>query len=353
MVGEDEALPGESTREQSRTNTIPKVSVVIPCYNGSAYLEECLQSIAALADPDWEVLVVDDGSTENIREVVERFAPLARYLWQANAGPSAARNNGFRATSGQYVRFLDSDDYFLSVRGLREQVTLLDAHPEVGLVYAQATKVDTHRRPLGVRKSPWARQSYIHTGDTELTRLLFYNYITTSSTLVRRTVFEQAGPFRTEISSGEDWDCWLRIAHISSVGYVAEPVVAYRVHEKSLTARYSSMPWLPTHLNTLDTLFADPEFALRHSRLREPIYAYLDVIAASEAYRTRNMKLSRLYALKALRRTMRSRRWGDSMQSFWILSKSLIPSGVRERLKSLRKQQRLVTMRTLLLLRRG
>ncbi len=337
VVGEDEALPGESTREQSRTNTIPKVSVVIPCYNGSAYLEECLQSIAALADPDWEVLVVDDGSTENIREVVDRFSPLARYLWQPNQGPAAARNTGLQQARGRYVRFLDSDDYLTSQEGLHKQIAVLDEHPEVGLVYGQATKVDPSGRPFAVRKPKFTHGSYIRPGEVELQHLLFGNYMTTSSIVVRRSILEHVGFFRTDLFSGEDWDRWLRIAQVSSVAYVAEPIAAYRVHGKSITANYSLTPWLRTHYDILDSIYSDPQFAARYARLRELVHVHLYEQAANLAYTERQMSAARSYIAKARRHYRVEREWSQVARCYLLMAKTYVPAPI---LPTLRRASR-------------
>jgi len=350
-------LPAAARRPaaQGARSPHPKVSVVIPCYNGAGFLERCLRSIAALdaaRDGTYEVVVVDDGSTEVIRGVVERFGAFARYVRQENQGPAAARNTGIARASGEYVRFLDADDYLVDRSGLRAQEEVLDRYPEVGLVYAQAIKVDTSGRPIGIRRPPFATKGYVRGGDVELTDLLSYNYITTSSTIIRRSIFERAGPFRTDLFAGEDWDFWLRVARVAGVAYVAEPVVAYRVHESSITARYSAEGWLRMHEDILDRLFADSKMSERYAPARQDAYARLHGRAAMIAFLEGREALARGYGMKAVRHSVSKGDWGDAASTVWLLTKTLIPPPVRRRLRSARHAQRVVATRVRLMLRR-
>ncbi len=314
---------GWTARSEEQAGAGPKVSFIIPCYNRSHYLQECLQSVSHLAYADYEVLVVDDGSTENIREIVEPFAPLARYLWQPNQGVGAARNTGLRHARGYYVKFLDSDDFLLSAEGFTRQLALLDNNPEVGLVYSQARKVDQHGQPVGIEGPLWARAGYVQTGDAELERLWIRNHIPTSSVMVRRSVFDQINPFR-DYSTAEDWDCWLRIARQWSVGYVAEPVVAYRKHGNSITGHHSAELIVQVRQQVARELFADPQFARRFSHLHGPAFAHTYVRAACVAYRSRHLKTSLRYAIRGLAGGLRHRQWRDTRQAFTILGKSLV-----------------------------
>jgi glycosyltransferase involved in cell wall biosynthesis len=324
----------------------PKVSVVIPCYNGRRYLDECLRSIADRDDCAHEAIVVDDGSTEEIRDVVERWAPIARYLWQPNQGPGAARNNGAQAAAGQYIRYLDCDDYLLPTTGAAEQVALLDAHPEVGLVYGQALKVDAAGRQFGRRRSPFAGGGYVHSGEEELRHLLLRgNYMTTSTVVVRRSALEQAGPFRTDIWSAEDWDCWLRIAEVAGVGYVDEPVTGYRVHEASITASYTPTRWLRIHHDILDRTFADQRFPAQLRDLRRGAFARLDGVAAMLAYSNQRMDLARSYGGRALVTALGDRQWRDALHALSLIARSTVPSRLRQPLRRAGRRYRIALAR--------
>jgi glycosyltransferase involved in cell wall biosynthesis len=310
----------------------PRISVVIPCYNGRRYLDECLRAIADLGDRSYEVVVVDDGSREDVRDIVERWAPMARYMRQENQGPGAARNTGVAATSGEYIRFVDCDDNLLPA-ALAEQVAMLDAHPEVGLVHGAALKIDSDGRPFGVRRPHFARRSLIRSGEEELGDLLLGNYITTSSTLVRRSVLEQAGPFRTDIKGPEDWDLWLRVAQVAGFGYVDAPIIAYRYHETSITALYTPDRWLEMHHDILDRQFASPRFPRSHAGMRSAANARLYRTAAVLAYGNRRMGMARGYALSALVATARHRDWRASRDCLWLAAKSFVPTALRQPLR--------------------
>ena len=319
-----------------------RISVVVPCYNGRRYLDDCLRSVAEVDDGTYEVVVVDDGSTEPIADVVDRWAPLARYLRQSNQGPGAARNHGIAATSGEYVRFLDCDDTLLPTGALREQVVLLDEHPEVGLVYGQAERIDGHGRAFGRRRPTHAATGYRHTGEEELPGLLLLgNYMTTSTIVARRSALEAAGPFRTDLLGPEDWDCWLRVAQVAGIAYVAQPVAGYRSHGTSITANYSPDRWLAMHHDILDRTFADPRFPAQHQHLRAGARARLDGVAAQLAYSHERMDLARGYALRALASGLRERRWRRSGDAAWLTVKSLLPVRLRRPLRQVGHSYRL------------
>jgi glycosyltransferase involved in cell wall biosynthesis len=165
-----------------------------------------VDSNVALGDAVDEAVVVDDGSTEPILDLVERYVPRIRYVHQENAGPGAARTRGMRETSGRYIRFLDADDWLLDAASLAAQVALLDAHPKIGLVYGRAQSVDRDGHPLDVRGPAFARGDYARSGWSELEDLLFENYIPTSSVIVRRSVAERVGAFRSDYSTAQDWE---------------------------------------------------------------------------------------------------------------------------------------------------
>src|SRR5438132_1599837 len=112
------------------------VSVVIPVYNGERYLADAIQSVRDQTYQNFEVIVVDDGSTDGSADVAQRFGEAIRYVHQANGGVCKARNAGIAAARGAYIAFLDQDDLWLPDK-LAAQVTYLDSHPEVGAVYCQ------------------------------------------------------------------------------------------------------------------------------------------------------------------------------------------------------------------------
>lgn len=310
----------------------PTVSIVVPCYNQARYLDECLKSALAGADPASEILVVDDGSTEPIQPVVERYSPRVRYLRQANQGAATARNTGLRAASGRYVRFLDSDDYLLPNDALRRQVALLEAGPEVGLVFGQALKVDELGRPFGTRRPRFATGDYARTGERELTELLFTNYITTSTALVRRSAIEAVGGFDPSYGTmTEDWECWLRLARRWSFAYLDDLCVAYRVHSASASSRQRVSELLDRRASTLQRFLLDEWYRDHYAKLRPAIETYQLILAAWLCYAGRDLAEARRYARQALPRAVDSRRGGYVRDALWILARSSLPGGLQLR----------------------
>jgi glycosyltransferase involved in cell wall biosynthesis len=312
------------------------VSVVVPCFNGRAFLGQCLDSIVALGDDIDEAVVVDDGSTEPIFDLVERYAPRVRYVRQENAGPGAARTRGMRETSGRYIRFLDADDWLLDGSSLAAQVALLDAHPKVGLVYGRAQSVDRDGHPLAVRGPAFARGDYARSGWSELEDLLFENYIPTSSVIVRRSVAERVGAFRSDYSTAQDWEYWLRLARAADVGFIHRPVSAYRVHQGGITGRKTLDEWLRIRSEILDSTFSEPAVLEQLGHLSGAAYAHVDLIAAGLAYVMGQPRRAKVFAVQALVGALRYGRYQDAPEAFSLLIRASISPAARERLRSLR-----------------
>ena len=115
-----------------------KLSVIIPAYNRTSLIRPTIESVLSCGVDSLEILVVDDGSTDRTADVIHEFGSSVRYLFQTNAGPAAARNTGFAASSGQYVAFLDSDDQWFP-GAIRALVNYLDEHEEIPLIFGDAT----------------------------------------------------------------------------------------------------------------------------------------------------------------------------------------------------------------------
>lgn len=326
------------------SNGDPLLSVVIPCHNGRVFLVECLSSISRLKGAAYEVVVVDDGSTEDVRTVVEGVSPRVRYVWQSKQGPAAARNRGLSESTGRYVWFLDSDDTLLEPDVLTEQIALLDAHPTIGMVHAKALTVDHEGRPFAVQEPPSVRNSYVRSGEDELARLLLGNYITTSTVLARRSVLNRIGPWRTDLIGPEDWEYWLRIARVSSIAYVHRPLIAYRIHGASITARYRTADWHRMHRTILDNVFADPDVARRYARLRTKIDVHLLAATAGVAYQSWDRDAACSYARQGFWRSVAVAEWRPATACAWLLIKSLAPAALRRYGHPLSRQVRIRLM---------
>lgn len=210
----------------------PDVSVVIPCYNQGRFLREAIESAVYQTHPGVEVIVVDDGSTDDTESVVRRQG-AARYLWQPNQGAASARNAGLRESRGSYVIFLDADDRLLT-HAVATGIQALSAHPDWAFVTGHVRVVHDDGSPASVPPQAHAdRNPYIE--------LLSANYIwAPGAVLYRRSLFEALQPFDTTAGGSADYELNLRIARRFPIGCHHQVVLEYRHHRASMSgdARY-------------------------------------------------------------------------------------------------------------------
>jgi glycosyltransferase involved in cell wall biosynthesis len=166
---------------------MPKVTVVIPTYNSAHFLDEAIQSVLAQTFTDFEVVVVDDGSTDNTKVVVDSFKdPRIKYVYQQNQGPPGARNKGVELSMGEYIFFLDSDDSLLE-HALVKSVEVLDSHLEAGISYGQAYITDDIGRVVAMTKAR-LNHSCVRQGWEELRDYLLCGCpINPSTVMIRRS----------------------------------------------------------------------------------------------------------------------------------------------------------------------
>lgn len=201
-----------------------KVSIIIPCYNQGAYLEEAVDSVLAQTYQDFEIIIVDDGSTDadTVRMLENYQRSKTRVIHTRNQGLSAARNNGIREASGEYILPLDADDK-IGPGYLREAVRILDAYPDIGIVYCEAAF-------FGVRSDHW------HLPEFSSDHLLFQNIIFCSA-FFRKRDWEKVGGYNVNMIYGwEDWDFWLSLVHLGAKVYrIPKIFFYYRLREASMS----------------------------------------------------------------------------------------------------------------------
>ena len=208
-----------------------KVSVVIPSYNARVFLPMTLESVRQQTFDDYEVIVIDDGSTDGTAEwLTQSDYPKLRLLRQSNQGCSTARNFGIAEAAAEYIAFLDADDLWHPQK-LEKQVRCLDENPQAALVNTGITNIDAQGNPVKGDYLPNAI-------DSNWPNILLENPIHSGSVpLVRRSCFEQLGYFDTALKSAEDWDMWIRIAAEFQIADIQEHLVYYRVHSGSKSHR--------------------------------------------------------------------------------------------------------------------
>jgi GT2 family glycosyltransferase len=246
-------------------------SVVIPAYNAAATLGEAIGSVLAQTRKDFEVIVIDDGSSDNTAAIAAGFADQRiRVYRQENAGPSAARNRGIAQAVGEYVSSLDSDDLWLPDY-LAEMGRVLEENPQADFAYTHAWILDASDRFRTVPTGAWHRPSTpMLPRDQFIAELLKECFV--NAPTIRRTALEQVGGYDESISHGEDWELWLRLANSGFEAVrVAGPLTIYRNRPGSHSADQAAMAVAPAvvYRTVLERHPASPQVkALAEARLK-------------------------------------------------------------------------------------
>ena len=213
--------------------THPTVAVVIPVYNGERFIRRALDSILRQTHPAAEIVVVDDGSTDNTREIVAEYGSAVTLLQQQKAGPAKARNAGVRVTTAEFIAFLDADDWWEPAK-LEKQLQAFAAHPDAVLNYTGLRMVDeaagTHKDEPPV--APEVLEQ----------RLRWMNRnMPPSCVMVRRSAFDQVGGFNERQIGCEDWCLWFNLRVVGRFCICAEPLTDYRVSSGGLSGDATHM----------------------------------------------------------------------------------------------------------------
>ena len=243
----------------------PMVSTVIPAWNAGRFIAEALRSALDQTWSNLEIIVVDDGSKDDTVAQVEPFLtdPRVRYIRQDNAGPSAARNRGIRAASGEFIAFLDADDRWLPEK-LDRQMPLF-CRKAVGLVYCQGRQIGGRKgvsRP-GVAVEPRRGQVFWH--------ILRRNFLMLPSAVVRRECLDEVGLFDTQLLTAEDTHLYARIAYRWEFDFVDDVLLERRIHGDNLSFRPDVSPTTLEALRKIADQF--PDCSLRTSERMRSIYA--------------------------------------------------------------------------------
>ncbi len=298
------ALQGDGHTVQVRT---PLVSVIIPAFNVGSYVAETLNSVLDQSHATREIIVVDDGSTDDTPQRVEAYRPAIRYIRQANAGDGAARNTGLAVASGDYIAFLDADDLWVP-QTLEVQLGVAARQPESGLIACDGVMFDGDtilsdrllRGPLARRVPPEGELTGHFYRD-----LVLDNTITSpSQTLIPRAVVEHVGPVSTDNRS-TDWEYHLRIASTYPITLHARQLVRYRYRATSAAGplelrrfRWTlrNIPVLRQQLRSCAS--ADRPFVLQRLKRQTRRQAR----AAYHYGRTHDLRYARSYLLQLCRR---------------------------------------------------
>ena len=236
------------------THSSPLVSVVIPAFNSERFLKDAIDSVLNQSYTNKELIVVDDGSSDGTVDLVKSYGDSVRLICQENSGPGAARNRGVDASSGTYIAFLDSDDFWLPGK-LAAQVSFLEQRPDCALLYHDWIDVDSNSDEDRRLRSEIHRQqpSEVAPLDTEAcetgwlyNELLSDSIMTTISVMMRRTLFQSLGGFDDSLPQGQDYDMWLRASRETPIARLGCTLAVVSRRSGSITTS-----WRPTNYRVL------------------------------------------------------------------------------------------------------
>ncbi len=271
------------------------ISVVIPAYNVSKTIAETLNSLLAQTYEDFEVIIVNDGSTDNTVEIVTNFCDSRiKLISQENTGVSAARNRGVSCANGEYLSFLDADDIWMPDK-LKEQVEALEENPEAAVAYSWTKLIDISGNTIDTMQPNYSGRVY--------SQLLQENFLHSgSNVLIRRDAFVRVGGFNESMSHSEDYDCFLRLAKIYPFAVVKKPHVWYRIYSGSTTSQ-ALLEHEQKCKTALEYFFSQAPEDLQHLKKQNlaNLYQYLSLKAVESNFTKTNSYLSGQYYWRALK----------------------------------------------------
>lgn len=315
------------------------LSVIIPTFNRSGFVQSCLTALMKCGVQDLEVIVVDDGGNDDTESVVRSHSMPALYFRQENSGPAAARNLGFRNSTGRYVAFLDCDDEWLPDAPAKA-LSVMQAHPEIDVLFADAhmgnrqdgfvswieiageeafQKLPSRELEPGLRQLE--REPFFR-------RMVYRNAVFLGSCLMKREAFESIGPFDPELCGAADWHLWLRMASRLNFAFWSEPMSIYTKHQEGMSNDHDgmSLEFCTTlkKLRRFDSLTTEQR-AWVEARLRHHLFGY-----AYRAYNRGEFPKARRRFVDLLRTTG----WEAKGTLYWLLS--ALPFGMAGGLRRLK-----------------
>lgn len=270
----------------------PTISVIIPTYNQAQYVLESIRSVLNQTYPDFELIVVDDGSTDETPQSLALINDTRlQVIRQANKGLSAARNTGIKESTAPLITFLDSDDFFFPNK-LTVLSEYLNSHPNIGLVSGGTQFIDQNGRQIS--------QNIKSLENLNLSTLLVSNPLCVSAIMMRRAWIDQVGMFDETLRACEDWDLWQRLAYAGcQFAGVEHIVVAYRYHVGQMTRESDRM--CKAIFTVIDKFFRQTGISDEIIARKNSIYASALLNAAAYAYNANEYQKAQNDIIEAVR----------------------------------------------------
>jgi glycosyltransferase involved in cell wall biosynthesis len=227
-----------------RVDRVPKVSVLMPSFNYARYLPLAITGVLSQSHSDLELIITDDCSTDNSREIVKDWQRLDNRVisvfHDVNTGLAGARNSGLAASSGEFIALCDADDIWLPEK-LKIQMEVFRRNPELGLVYSDSAIIDGDGNLTGQLFSSMIHRVGQATSGSLFEELCQRNFLCVPTVTLRREAIQYAGGFDESLRSLEDWVCWVKISRKYPFYYVEDALVQYRIHRAGLSRNLKGM----------------------------------------------------------------------------------------------------------------
>jgi glycosyltransferase involved in cell wall biosynthesis len=293
--------------------TMASISVCIPTFNRKAYLKEAIKSVLAQTHKDYEIVIVDDGSTDGTEQMLKDAGYPIRYYWQQNSGDAAARNRLIQLAHGRYITFLDSDD-ILMPNAVEQMMTVIDRESEDVIVYGPYIAIDD-RGNVCKRK-----RKRLYSG--RITRYLFESILVHScGSMFPKRVLEQAGGFDTSLPVCSDYDLWLRLS--MKYRFIALPVPTFKRRRHSGNLSTHTMANRVTELRVLERFY----YEKGGSKVAPERIAFRRL--SKEAYRAGKSALGERDYEAARSLLEKSVRWRPSIKSLFCWLRAILAERYR------------------------
>lgn len=218
------------------TDPQPLVSVVVPVYNNQDTITNTLDSIFSQDYKNIEVILVNDGSTDDTSAILERYKDIAKIINQTNSGSAVARTQGIKNATGKYIAFIDADDLWVPWK-ISTQVRYLEQHQDIGMVFNSWIELHSESNELPKTPPPPEFCDAIEEENSGwiYTRLLMECIVHTSSVVILKSICDQVGDFDTTLRRGQDYDYWIRVSQLTKINKLKSVLSAYRIHSSSIT----------------------------------------------------------------------------------------------------------------------